>query len=84
MAWCDILSKVGFATVDFEDVTHAWQPWIHGRKELYQSEMDRHTRVHGEKGANHMMEFYASMDQLFSSGELKGCRILAKKKGKQP
>lgn len=79
VAWCDLLSKVGFATVDFDDVTSSWQPYLSGRVGDYKKNMDRHVRVHGTEGANHMLEFYTTMDSLFSSGDLKGCRILARK-----
>lgn len=79
VAWCDLLSKVGFATVDFDDVTSSWQPYLSERAGDYKENMDRHVRVHGKEGANHMLEFYTTMDSLFSSGDLKGCRILAKK-----
>ena len=79
VAWCGLLSKAGFATVEFEDVTKSWQAWVQKRSQFYTDTMERHVRVHGEQGARHMLDFYSSVDKLFASGNLKGCRILAKK-----
>jgi len=77
--WIATLNEAGFeGEIDFRDVTDAWQPWVRKRRLAYAKDMDRHVRVHGEKSANHMLEFYETVDTLFST-ELRGCRILAKK-----
>jgi SAM-dependent methyltransferase len=76
--WNATLTGVGFCTVEFEDVTANWRPWIYERASEYEQMMDRHIRVQGQQGATHMLEFYQTMDTLFST-ELKGCRIVARK-----
>jgi SAM-dependent methyltransferase len=77
--WISTLAKAGFqGEIEFQDVTNAWKPWVHKRKLEYSNNMDRHIRVHGNEMANHMLEFYETVDTLFSK-ELCGCRILAKK-----
>lgn len=77
--WISTLKQAGFqGEIDFQDVTSAWQPWVHERSIAYSSNMDRHVRVHGQKMAEYMLEFYKTVDALFST-ELCGCRILAKK-----
>jgi 2-polyprenyl-3-methyl-5-hydroxy-6-metoxy-1,4-benzoquinol methylase len=78
--WVTCLKDAGFqGDIDFQDVTDTWQPWVHERRLVYEKDMDRHVRVHGQEAANLMLEFYETMDSLFST-ELRGCRILAKKK----
>lgn len=77
--WCDLLSKVGFATVEFQDMTKSWQPWTEKRWQSYRDSMERHVRVQGEQPAQHILTCYYEADQIFRSGDLKGCRILAKK-----
>jgi hypothetical protein len=77
--WCDLLSKVGFATVEFQDVTKSWQPWTQERWQSYRDTMERHVRVQGEQPAQHILACYSKVDQIFRSGALKGCQILAKK-----
>ena len=74
--WTNCLHQAGFDRVTFQDVTSSWQPWIHMRAEEYGKCMDRHERVHGEQCAKHMLEFFQTMDSLFTK-DLKGCRILA-------
>jgi hypothetical protein len=77
--WCDFLSKVGFATVEFQHVTQSWQHWTEKRWHCHRDTMERHVRVHGEQPAQHILESYSKVNQIFRSGDLKGCRILAKK-----
>ena len=74
--WCDCLRQVGFQQVDFQDVTSSWQPWIHGRAQEYSNNIERHERVQGPQCSQLVLEFYQTMDSLFSRG-LKGCRIVA-------
>ena len=76
--WSDCLRQVGFQHVDFQDVTSLWQPWIHGRAQEYSNNIGRHERVHGLQCSQLVLEFYQTMDSLFSRG-LKGCRIVAVK-----
>jgi SAM-dependent methyltransferase len=76
--WTNFLHQAGFDRVTFQDVTSSWQPWIHRRAEEYGKSMDRHERVHGKQCAKLMLEFYQTMDSLFTQ-DLKGCRILAVK-----
>lgn len=77
--WFSSLKQAGFqGAIDFQDVTSVWQPWVHERSIEYSKNMDRHIRVHGQEMAEHMMEFYETVDALFST-DLCGCRILAKK-----
>lgn len=77
--WIACLQDAGFrGEIQFENVTNAWQPWVHERRIMYENDMERHVRVHGTDAANHMLEFYKTMDTLFSTN-LRGCRILAKK-----
>lgn len=78
-AWIACLQEAGFhGDVEFQEVTDAWQPWVHERSLAYAKDMNRHVRVQGKEIAKRMLEFYETMDTLFST-ELRGCRILAKK-----
>lgn len=69
------LEAAGFVDVQFEDVTHLWQPWNIQRPIDFEQNKSRHLRVNGEKIVQGLSHRYQVWADLFQRGNIGGARI---------
>ena len=74
------VEAAGFEGLEWKDMTSTWSEFVDTRHAAYRAAEDRHRRVHPGPTFDNMNHFYSSMSTLFRSGELRGVRLVAKRK----
>lgn len=69
------LEAAGFIDIEFEDVTHLWQPWVEQRFEQFVANHDHYQRLHGAEMVAAQTDFYGAIAQLYQAGNVGGARI---------
>ncbi|CAD7928554.1 unnamed protein product [Amoebophrya sp. A120] len=73
------LTEIGFADVEFEDLTDVWTKWTVARRDRFLAKKSTQVALHGEAHVTKMETFYKAPPQLFESGKLGGYRITGRK-----
>jgi len=68
----------GFIDFDVTDMTESWTAFCGGRLAGWQSNRDRHIRVHGADTYARLEGFFMAVTRLFQHGSLGGLRIVAR------
>lgn len=68
----------GFIDFDVTDMTESWTAFCAGRLAGWQSNRDRHVRVHGADTYARLEEFFQAVTRLFQNGSLGGLRLVAR------
>lgn len=76
--WREYLAASGWKDVEFQDVSAEWTVFLGARSLNYETTYDAHVAAVGTTEAARMRIFYANVCALFATGELRGCRIVAK------
>lgn len=74
-----LLEEIGFDSVDFQDATKKWIPYVTARTETFEAELDKHIEEDGEDVARALNHFYASVAKVFNMGNLGGYMLCARR-----
>ena len=69
----------GFSIVEIDDMSEDWQQFTHERYLAFRDDRQRHAQVHGDVIVAGLEKFYATVDRLFSGGNLGGLRLVGRK-----
>jgi len=69
----------GFSKLEIDDMSEDWQQFTHERYLAFCSDRQRHVQVHGDVIVDGLESFYATVDRLFSGGNLGGIRLVGRK-----
>lgn len=73
------LEDAGFDEIDMTDMTPSWGSFCRARAKAFTENMERHVRVHGEKIAARLEQYFSTIERQFTSGSLGGVRICARR-----
>lgn len=79
-----ILKKCGFASIDFQDVTAKWAPYVVNRHVTYHAALDTHIAYDGKSVAEALDHFYSSVAKVFQGGNLGGFTLVVRKPVSNP
>jgi cyclopropane fatty-acyl-phospholipid synthase-like methyltransferase len=71
--------RAGFSDLKIDDMSEDWQQFTHQRYLAFCDDRPRHQRLHGEVIVDGLERFYATVDRLFSGGNLGGLRLIGRK-----
>lgn len=74
------LALAGLEVIEQRDMTRIWTDYVISRAALYQENLDRHRRVHGQHVAELLLVFYSAIQELFEGGRLSGIAYTVEKK----
>ena len=69
----------GFVSLEIDDMSEDWQQFTHERYETFRDDRSRNEQVHGDVIVDALESFYATVDRLFSGGNLGGIRLIGRK-----
>ena len=73
------LKKAGFKIIYHKNMTKNWSKFVSERKNLYNKNIKRNIKVHGEKTYENVSDFYNIVDKYFSEKKIGGIKVIAKK-----
>lgn len=74
-----LLKSVGFDIVEFQDVSTKWEPYVTQRALDFEANLNTHIAIDGEKVAQSLNHFYASVARLFQGDYVGGFTLVARK-----
>lgn len=69
----------GFSNLEIDDMSEDWRQFTHERYLAFCNDRQRHAQVHGDVIVDGLESFYATVDRLFSGGNLGGIRLVGRK-----
>ena len=69
----------GFSNLEVDDMSEDWREFTHERYVAFCNDRQRHEQVHGDVIVAGLESFYATVDRLFSGGNLGGIRLVGRK-----
>ena len=75
--YTQMLTDAGYTVVAFDDLTDKWTDFVVKRQATYVENKERTLKVHGQETYDTQLYFFKSVRDLFSGGNLGGCRIRA-------
>jgi hypothetical protein len=73
------LEKAGFNIKSVADTTDAWNEFTFERCNNFKASFKKHVNIHGVVIAEGQLNFVQSVSDVFQSGNLGGCRLVAVK-----
>ncbi len=73
------LKAAGFGSIEMEDLTPAWVPFVRARLDQFRAQRERHLRVQGEAVVRGLDHFYSVTAALLEGGNVAGIRYVATK-----
>lgn len=74
-----LLKSAGFASVEFQDVSAKWEPYVTQRALEFEANLNKHIAIDGEKVAQSLSHFYGSVARLFLGDYVGGFTLVARK-----
>lgn len=74
-----LLKSAGFASVEFQDRSAKWEPYVTQRALDFQANLNQHIAIDGEKVAQSLNHFYGSVARLFQGDHVGGFTLVARK-----
>jgi cyclopropane fatty-acyl-phospholipid synthase-like methyltransferase len=74
-----LLTKCGFESIEFQDVTAKWVPYVVNRSVTYHANLQTHIASDGKHVAEGLDHFYASVAKVFQGDNLGGFMLAVRK-----
>ncbi|KAF1330497.1 Sterol 24-c-methyltransferase, partial [Globisporangium splendens] len=74
-----VLTTCGFESIEFQDVTAKWVPYVVNRSVTYHANLQTHIASDGKNVAEDLDHFYASVAKVFQGNNLGGFTLVVRK-----